>query len=232
MAPDPDKALNALRRLAANKVCGSCPYEERMGFKDVCMKYKIFVCSDCKSAHQAFSHRCKSVTMSNWSMAEVDELRQENGGGNAVNRATIFARLPEGAKRPMKGCHPDDMKAFIQEAYNDMRWFDANGQAPTAAPEVQRTATMQPPTRTPSQPSAPPVVHAKSAPPPSGDAHPHTHPHPKPKPKPNPRRKRKPKPKASPSPNPSPNPSPGTGDLFGDFDAAPAASSNGWASFE
>ena len=137
MAPDPDKALNALRRLAANKVCGSCPYEERMGFKDVCMKYKIFVCSDCKSAHQAFSHRCKSVTMSNWSMAEVDELRQENGGGNAVNRATIFARLPEGAKRPMKGCHPDDMKAFIQEAYNDMRWFDANGQAPTAAPEVQ-----------------------------------------------------------------------------------------------
>ena len=92
-------------------------------------------------------------------------------------------------------------------------------------------ATMQPPTRTPSQPSAPPVVHAKSAPPPSGDAHPHTHPHPKPKPKPNPRRKRKPKPKASPSPNPSPNPSPGTGDLFGDFDAAPA-SSNGWASFE
>ena len=30
-----------------------------MGFKDVCMKFKIFLCSDCKSAHQAFSHRCK-----------------------------------------------------------------------------------------------------------------------------------------------------------------------------
>ena len=59
MAPDPDKALNALRRLGSNKVCGSCDYEERMGFKDVCMKFKIFVCSDCKSAHQAFSHRCK-----------------------------------------------------------------------------------------------------------------------------------------------------------------------------
>jgi hypothetical protein len=38
MAPaDPDKALNALRRIASNKVCGSCPYEERMGFKDVCI---------------------------------------------------------------------------------------------------------------------------------------------------------------------------------------------------
>ena len=36
--------------------------------------------------------------MSNWSMAEVDELRQENGGGNVVNNATVFARFPEGAK--------------------------------------------------------------------------------------------------------------------------------------
>ena len=44
------------------------------------MKFKIFICSDCKSCHQAFSHRCKSVTMSNWSMAEVDVLRHENGG--------------------------------------------------------------------------------------------------------------------------------------------------------
>ena len=53
------KYLNALRRQAENKVCATCPYEDRMGFKDVCMKFKIFICSDCKSAHQAFSHRCK-----------------------------------------------------------------------------------------------------------------------------------------------------------------------------
>ena len=51
--------LNKLRRLPENKVCATCPYEDKMGFKDVCMKFKIFLCSDCKSAHQAFSHRCK-----------------------------------------------------------------------------------------------------------------------------------------------------------------------------
>jgi hypothetical protein len=129
--------------------------------------------------------------MSNWSMAEVDELRQENGGGNVVNSAKVFARFPQGAKRPIKGCHPDDMKAFIQEAYNDLRWFDENGQVPNAAPEVQRTATMQAPTRAPSQRAAPPVVHSKSAPAPAGN-----------------------------------------GDLFGDFDAAPAPAAAGWASFE
>ena len=141
-APDPDKALNAIRRLAANKVCGTCLHEERMGFKDVCMKFKIFICSDCKSCHQAFSHRCKvgrrppppppcartcdhrypptahparrlapqSVTMSNWSMAEVDVLKHEHGGGNIVNAAKVFARFPQGAKRPQKGCAQTDTR--------------------------------------------------------------------------------------------------------------------------
>ena len=53
------KYLNQLRRLADNKKCASCDHEDKMGFKDVCMKFKIFICGDCKSAHQAFSHRCK-----------------------------------------------------------------------------------------------------------------------------------------------------------------------------
>ena len=57
------KHLNNLRKLAANKSCATCTHEDKMGFKDVCMKFKIFICSDCKSAHQAFSHRCKSITM-------------------------------------------------------------------------------------------------------------------------------------------------------------------------
>lgn len=53
------KYLNQLRRLQDNKRCATCTHEDRMGFKDVCMKFKIFICSDCKSAHQSFSHRCK-----------------------------------------------------------------------------------------------------------------------------------------------------------------------------
>ena len=53
------RVLNQLRRLPENKNCGTCGYEERMGFKDVCMKFKIFICTDCKSGHQAYSHRCK-----------------------------------------------------------------------------------------------------------------------------------------------------------------------------
>ena len=59
MTTDHMTVLNKMRRLPDNKKCATCDHEDRMGFKDVCMKFKIFICSDCKSAHQAFSHRCK-----------------------------------------------------------------------------------------------------------------------------------------------------------------------------
>ena len=57
------KHLNQLRRQPENKCCATCTHEDRMGFKDVCMKFKIFICSDCKSAHQSFSHRCKVLAI-------------------------------------------------------------------------------------------------------------------------------------------------------------------------
>ena len=92
------KHLNNLRKLAANKSCATCTHEDKMGFKDVCMKFKIFICSDCKSAHQAFSHRCKSITMSNWTHAEVMELDASTNGGNEIHNATYLARMPPGYK--------------------------------------------------------------------------------------------------------------------------------------
>ena len=84
MAEPHMRTLNQLRRLPENMRCGTCNRADKLGFKDVCVKFQIFVCSDCKSAHQAFSHRCKSVTMSNWTKEEVDALMSRNGGGNAV----------------------------------------------------------------------------------------------------------------------------------------------------
>ncbi|CAJ1387235.1 unnamed protein product [Effrenium voratum] len=55
----------------AGGVCPNCLKEESLGFGAVCMTFKTFICHDCKSAHQSFSHRCKSVQMSVWTMDEV-----------------------------------------------------------------------------------------------------------------------------------------------------------------
>ena len=114
-----------------------------MGFKNVCMKFKIFVCDDCKSAHQAFSHRCKSVTMSHWTKEEVNSLTAFNGGGNAVNRATMLANVPPNLL-PKKGCHPNELKEFVQEAYDNKRWHDPNGQVAAKAAPARARARRRP----------------------------------------------------------------------------------------
>mmetsp|Transcript_20005 Transcript_20005/g.25989 ORF Transcript_20005/g.25989 Transcript_20005/m.25989 type:complete len:465 (+) Transcript_20005:138-1532(+) len=90
-----EKLLNKLRKLTSNKVCANCLTQSRLGFQAVCVKYKTFICHNCKSAHQAYSHRVKSVTMSTWTKSEVEQLRKKNGGGNELARATWFAKMSQ-----------------------------------------------------------------------------------------------------------------------------------------
>lgn len=128
-APETDKAtekeLQRLRRLPENRVCPNCLKEDRLGFTAVCVAFKTFVCSDCKSAHQSFSHRTKSVTMSVWTMSEVKALDESQGGGNKVALRRYLANVPEGA-RPAKDSSLDAFKKFVELAYNEQRWADAN----------------------------------------------------------------------------------------------------------
>ena len=52
MSRDLEKELNVLRKQPANKVCPNCSTEDKFGFKNACVKYNTFVCSNCKAAHQ------------------------------------------------------------------------------------------------------------------------------------------------------------------------------------
>ena len=83
------------------------------------MKYGIFVCHTCKSAHQSYSHLCKSVTMSFWTHKEVDQLRK---GGNKRARATYLANMdPSNAIKP--GVSLQAAKTFVALAYNEKLWY-------------------------------------------------------------------------------------------------------------
>ena len=53
------EALNVLKRLPENRRCANCNSESQFGHGNVVVKFKSFVCGDCKSAHQAISHRVK-----------------------------------------------------------------------------------------------------------------------------------------------------------------------------
>ena len=94
-----EAALKRLRKLEQNCVCPNCGTYNQFGFGNVCVKFKTFVCDNCKSSHQAISHRCKSVTMSTWTMEEVQELSTQRGGGNLAASHTWLLHAPNYGER-------------------------------------------------------------------------------------------------------------------------------------
>ena len=136
-----EQLLKKLRRLDGNMRCVNCDKEapRGVGFGHVCVKYKTFVCDLCKTSHQAISHRVKSVSTSNWTMEEVQELTPENGGGNEAARRTILANAPEvggkysGGSRPKEGDKIEIYKKFVLDAY-EFGKFKGSGRARAADP--------------------------------------------------------------------------------------------------
>jgi len=120
--PAVEKELQRLRRLPENRICPNCEKKDTsFGFQAVCMVFKTFVCGDCKSAHQSFSHRSKSVSMSIWNMKEVQSLEERNDGGNLHAVQKWIANAPESI-RPCPDSHVNEKKKFVDRAYNKKEW--------------------------------------------------------------------------------------------------------------
>lgn len=85
------------------------------------------VCNECKSSHQAISHRCKSLTMSSWTAGEVLQLQQQ--GGNDRARATWLAHAPPYGHggRPCAGTSDLAVyKRFVVEAYEHKKYYGSS----------------------------------------------------------------------------------------------------------
>lgn len=161
-----ESAVKKLARLPGNCICANCGTESKYGFSTVCIKYYTFVCNLCKTAHQAVSHRCKSLTMSSWDQGEVLKLMKN---GNVVAGKTWLAAAPPIGQggRPKEGDDVNVFKRFVVATYDGKRYYrEAGGVRADAAPSPRPTAA-------PSQPQS--VRHRAIAP---------SQPKPAPKPKP------------------------------------------------
>lgn len=123
--------LNKIRKLPSNKKCINCDTIAKLGHGYVCEKYKTFVCSLCKSAHQSYSMRVKSITMSNWNEKEVNQLKEMYGGGNDIARKMYFAHWTSasnnGLRKPTKDDNLEYFKHFISRIYIDREFYDSDG---------------------------------------------------------------------------------------------------------
>ena len=89
--------------------------------------FKTFICSNCKSAHQGYSHRVKSISMSSWTQDEVSELKSKNGGGNKKARKIWLADYDTAKKHmPKKGDSLDKYKDFINKVYELKKFYREN----------------------------------------------------------------------------------------------------------
>ncbi|GAX15308.1 hypothetical protein FisN_8Hh395 [Fistulifera solaris] len=144
-----------VRQLAKqNTTCPNCHQTKKLGFGTICIKFHTFVCNECKTSHQAVSHRCKSITMSSWTHEEVDELERK---GNAYCEATWLAKAPPVGQggRPTTGSSIEVFKRFVVDAYEHKRYYSEQPIATTAsesassytpAPAFQKTSAASQPT--------------------------------------------------------------------------------------
>ena len=163
-----EKKVKKLARLPSNSVCANCGTTKKFGFSTVCIKYFTFVCSNCKSSHQAISHRCKSLTMSSWTDAEVAELERK---GNDYARRTWLKNAPPVGQggRPKEGDHIDVFKRFVVDVYERKRYYgedDGNtgGSTPQSANFVAANHTPRVADPTPKMTARAPVRKAAPQP--------------------------------------------------------------------
>jgi Putative GTPase activating protein for Arf len=124
--------VKRLAKLKCNTICPNCGTEKKFGFTTVCIKFFTFVCNECKSSHQAISHRCKSLTMSSWTDEEVSEL--ERKGNDYCRRTWLKNAPPYGTSgRPQSGSDLAVYKRFVVDVYEQKRYYGADGELVAAA---------------------------------------------------------------------------------------------------
>lgn len=147
MKMNAEEKVKRLAKKKSNTICPNCGNVKKFGFGTVCIKFYTFVCNECKSSHQAISHRCKSTTMSTWTDAEVEELERK---GNDYCRRTWLKNAPaEGTGgRPIPGSDISCYKRFVIDAYENKRYYgDDEGALHDEVPLATRTSITKAPVR-------------------------------------------------------------------------------------
>ncbi|KAI2497162.1 hypothetical protein MHU86_17365 [Fragilaria crotonensis] len=144
-----EEKVKRLAKLKSNTICPNCGTEKKFGFGSVCIKFYTFVCNECKSSHQAISHRCKSTTMSSWTDEEVAELERK---GNEYCLGTWLKHAPPCGQngRPQPGSDLTVYKRFVVDAYENKRYFGnydgpVSATVAVAAPQAQVARAAPPP---------------------------------------------------------------------------------------
>jgi hypothetical protein len=101
----------------ANRKCANC-FES--GPIYVCVDYQTFICTECSGIHRELEHKVKSISMSNWTQAEIDAL--EFSGGNVRDRELFLATYKDGQFVKPLSSDRERLREFIKLKYITKKW--------------------------------------------------------------------------------------------------------------
>lgn len=141
---DVSKEINDMRKLPANKKCFECG---EIGTTYIVQDFGVFVCSGCAGLHREFNHRVKGLSMSNFTVTELEVIKTQ---GNEVCLRLWMGRYnPRDFPQP----GPKDtqrIKDFIRLKYRERRWYqertsETQAVSPPTPVEVKVPQTLQGP---------------------------------------------------------------------------------------
>eukprot|EP00929_Paragymnodinium_shiwhaense_P066388 TRINITY_DN33298_c0_g1_i1.p1 TRINITY_DN33298_c0_g1~~TRINITY_DN33298_c0_g1_i1.p1 ORF type:complete len:580 (-),score=153.95 TRINITY_DN33298_c0_g1_i1:63-1802(-) len=100
-----------------NKRCADCT--ER-GPTYVCITFQTFVCQTCGGIHREFGHKIKSISLSEWTEAEVKAVE---AGGNEVSNASYLAKWTAEKCPEPDGGDMEKIREFLKQKYEDKQWW-------------------------------------------------------------------------------------------------------------
>ncbi|CAK8533044.1 unnamed protein product [Lathyrus sativus] len=108
-----EKIIRGLMKLPPNRRCINC---NSLGPQYACTTFWTFICITCSGIHREFTHRVKSVSMSKFTLQEVDALQN---GGNQRAREIYLKNWDFQKQRLPDSSNVDKVREFIKNVYVD-----------------------------------------------------------------------------------------------------------------
>lgn len=116
----------------------------------MCLDFQTFVCQQCSGLHRGFGHKIKSISLSEWSLAEVAKI--EEGGNEKAALMWLHRYNKEATTNPEpESSDVEAVREFIRAKFVDKKWFrplsatpepaKTHAPAPTAAVAASATAS-------------------------------------------------------------------------------------------
>ncbi|KAM0953904.1 putative Arf GTPase activating protein [Dioscorea sansibarensis] len=113
-----EKIIRGLLKLPPNRNCINC---NSLGPQYVCTNFWTFVCIICSGIHREFTHRVKSVSMSKFTLKEVEALQK---GGNQRAREIFLKDWDLQRMMLPDYSNTEKIREFIKHVYIDKKFAE------------------------------------------------------------------------------------------------------------